>query len=164
MAWPARWIRLAPIEDEMGRRAIYAALAGMQAGNAPPIVAWVQGAASHEFALIVPRRFAPGRPARWTAWALSPAIATCRQFGLPVYLDGADLWLHGRRFCASSVEEVGACVVAAAGMTIPFPVERHVEDQFRLRIEAQYDWGFETSWPIPAEADAIAEARSEFAW
>ncbi len=164
MAWPARWMRLAPIEEEAGRRAIYAALAGMQAETAPPILAWVQGDPRHDFALIVPKRFAPGRPSRWPSWALSPAVATCRQFGLRVYLDGAGLWLHGQPYADSSIEEVGDCAVAASSMTIPFPVERHVEDQFRLRIEAQYDWGFETSWPTPAEANAIAEARSEFAW
>ena len=164
MAWPARWIRLAPIGEEAGRRAIYAALAAVQAETAPPILAWVQGDARHDFALIVPKRFAPGRSCRWRSWALSPAIATCRQFGLPVYLDGADLRLHGRPYADSSVDEVGECAVAASNLAIPFPIERHIEDQFRLRIEAQYDWGFETSWPSPAEADAIAEARSEFAW
>lgn len=164
MAWPARWIRVAPIEDPDGRWAIASALAAAQRETSPPVLMWVQGDARHDYALIVPRRFAPGRPSRWRAWALSPAIALCRQFDMPVYLDDGELWLHGRRFSGCRTEEVGACMVTAASMSIPFPVERHVEDAFRLRIEAQHDWCFETSWPTPVEADAMAEARSEFAW
>ena len=164
MAWPARWIRVAPIEDEDGRWAICSALASVQGKTSPPLLMWVQGAARHDFALIVPRRFAPGRPSRWAAWALSPTIALCRQFGMPVYLDEGRLWLHGRSFADSRTEEVGEGMLTEASMTIPFPVERHVEDSLRLRIEAQHEWRFETSWPTPLEANAMAEARSEFAW
>lgn len=164
MPFPARWIRLAPVAEDAGRQAIYAALAASQDAASLPILVWVQGNARHDFALVVPRRLAPGREQRWTAWALSPALATCRYFGLPAYLSDGDLWLHGRPFAQSSTELIGDWIVIACGMTIPFPVERHVEDLFRLRIEAQHDWRFETSWPTAAEADAIAEARSEFAW
>jgi hypothetical protein len=164
MPFPARWIRLAPVAEEAGRQAIYAALAAGQGAASPPMLVWIQGDARHDFALLVPRGRAPGRADRWAAWALSPALATCRYFGLPAYLCGADLWLHGRLFAPSATEVIGDWIIIASGMTIPFPVERHVEDLFRLRIEAQHDWRFETSWPTPAEADAIAEARSEFAW
>lgn len=164
MARAARWIRVAPIEDEAGHWAISSAFAGAQREGAPPVLMWVQGAARHDFALIVPRSLAPGRTARWTAWALSPAIALCRQFGMPVYLDEGRLWLHGRCYAGSRTEEVGGFMLTASSMSIPFPVERHVEDAFRLRIEAQHDWRFETAWPTHEEADAMAEARSEYAW
>jgi hypothetical protein len=160
----ARWIRIAPVEEEAGRLAIYAALAEVQVPVAPPMLVWVQGPARHDFALIVPLRLAPGKQERWRAWALSPALATCRYFGVPAYLSGGELWLHGHRLAAASIEVVGERLLAASSMHIPFPVERHVEDLFRVRIEAQHGWRFETSWPTPAEAGAIADARSEFAW
>lgn len=160
----ARWMRLAPMAEEAGRKAIYQALAQLQRADGGPLLVWFQGNAQHGYALICPQRLAPGLRQRWAAWAFSPAIATCRYFGLPVYLAGAEPWLHGRRFAESSIELVGECLVAASSMTIPFPVERHVEDLFRLRIEAQHGWTFETAWPVREEADAIADARSEFAW
>lgn len=164
MSWPARWLRLAPVAEDAGRWAIYAALAASQRETDPPLVAWVQGSRRHDYALVVPRRFAPGKASRWAAWALSPAVALCRQFGVQAYLEDGLLYLQGAPYAECRVEAVGECLVAASHMAVPFPVERHVEDQFRLRIEAQYDWSFETAWPNPLEANAIAEARSEYAW
>jgi hypothetical protein len=164
VAFDARWLRIAPVEEEAGRLAIYSALASVQADDASPILVWVQGPARHDFALITPLRLAPGKPERWRAWALSPALATCRYFGVPAYLSGGELWAQGRRLAETRLELVGVHLLVAAGMVIPFPVERHVEDLFRVRIEAQHDWRFETSWPTPVEAAAIADARSEFAW
>jgi hypothetical protein len=163
MALVARWMRIAPVGEEEGRRAIYAALAAMQDAAAPPILVWVQGGARHHFALIAPLRLLP-RPERRISWALSPALATCRYFGVPAYLRGTEVWAGGRLFAESAAEAIGECVVTSSSMLIPFPVESHVEDVFRQRIEAQHDWGFETAWPIQAEANAMAEARSEFAW
>ena len=164
MSWPARWMRIAPVAEEAGRWAILAALAGAQRETDPPLAVWVQGNLRHDWAFVVPRRFAPGKPSRRAAWALSPAIALCRQFGVPAYFEADGLHLHGQPWAGCRVEMVGECLVAASCMTIPFPVESHVEDCFRLRVEAQYDWCFETSWPNPVEANAIAEARSEYAW
>lgn len=157
-------MRVAPVAEDAGRWAIHAALAGAQRETDPPIAVWVEGSQRHDFALIVPRRFAPGRPSRWAAWALAPAIALCRQFGVPAYYEAGALWLHGAPAADCRTEAVGECLVAAAWMNIPFPVEQHVEACFRLRVEAQYDWCFETSWPNPVESNAIAEARSEYAW
>ena len=157
-------MRVAPVAEDAGRWAIYAALAAAQRETDPPIAVWVEGSRRHDFAFIVPRRFAPGKPSRWAAWALAPAIALCRQFGVAAYFEDDGLWLGGEPFADCRVEAVGECLVAASWMTIPFPVERHLEDQFRLRVEAQYDWCFETSWPNPVESNAVAEARSEYAW
>lgn len=159
----ARWMRIAPVGEDAGRQAILGALAAMQHRSAPPLLVWVQGQAQHHFALIVPQHLAP-RPERRVSWALSPALATCRHFGVPAYLSGTDLFLHGRRLAESANDMIGDSLVVASSMLIPFPVERHVEDVFRLRIEAQHDWRFETAWPTRDEADAMAEARSEFAW
>jgi len=155
MPLAARWVRTQPADEEEFR-ATHAALAESQAPRAAPIVLWRQGSERKDFALIVPRGHAPGRASRWTAWALSPALATLRHFGLPAYLGEHGVQLHGRPFAASTIEAIGECVVAASSLDVPFPVERHVEERFRARIEAQYDWQFETSWPTPGEARAIA--------
>lgn len=163
MPLSARWMRIAPAHDD-DCRAIYAALAQVQPAVAAPIVTWRQGRERNDFAFIVPRRHAPVRPARRAAWALSPALATCRYFGLSAYLCGDDLRLHGQRLAGSTIEWIGECMVAASSLAIPFPVERHVEDLFRARIEAQHDWQFETSWPTPAEANNVADLRGELAW
>lgn len=156
-------MRIAPMGEEAGRKAIYGALAAVQGVAAPPILVWVQGGARHHFALIAPLRLLP-RQERRLSWALSPALATCRHFGVPAYLRGTELWAAGRLLAESVAEAIGDCVVTSSSMLIPFPVESHVEDMFRLRIEAQHDWIFETAWPEQAEANAMAEARSEFAW
>ncbi|TMI03473.1 MAG: hypothetical protein E6H39_00485, partial [Betaproteobacteria bacterium] len=91
----ARWIRLGAIEA-FDFRAAYSALAAAQSSLARPILLWGQGDGQYLFALIAPKRIAPGREARWVSWALAPAIATYRQFGLPAYLDGESICLHGQ--------------------------------------------------------------------
>lgn len=40
------------------------------------------------------------------------------------------------------------------------PAERQLEEMLRLRIEAQYGWKFEHSWPDPQECGAIERMRS----
>ena len=162
MAIAARWIRTVPAHEEEFR-ATHAALAFAQPARASPIVLWRQGSERKEFAFVVPRIHAPGRAARWPAWMLSPAAATCRYFGLPVYLAKGGLWLHGRLLACGEVETRGECLVAACSLCISFPVERHVEELFRARVEAQYDWQFETSWPTPDEARSIAGMVGELA-
>jgi hypothetical protein len=152
----ARWIRLGRIEpldfDECCAR-----LAGAQARRASPILLWGEGAADYPFALIAPRRLAPGKRVRWTSWGLAPAVATYRQFGVPAYLDGSDVWLHGRRISDSVSGEIGECAVIASGFLMRFPgsciatPSAELEQAFRLRLEAQHGWQFEHSWPSRPE-------------
>jgi len=75
------------------------------------------------FVLIAPRRDAPGRPARWFPWALAPVVATYRQFGLPAYLNGNDVWLNGRKIAGSGAASIGECAVVASSFLLRFPLE-----------------------------------------
>ena len=159
----ARWIRL----GAMAQRdfdAACAALAAAQPRHAAPIVLWGEEAARYPFALIAPLKFAPGRKDRWLSWGLASAVATYRQFGVPAYLDG-DIRLHGRDIAQSAVAPVGECAVIASSFLMRFP-ERcmatpsfELEQAFRLRLEAQHGWSFDSSWPSAAEAVSLA-ARS----
>jgi len=142
----ARWIRLACPEFDSA----CARLAQAQAGGAAPIVAWAQGDARHFFALVAPLKYAPGRRKRWFSWAAAPAAATYRQFGLPAYLEGEALWLHGRKIADGAVSAIGECAVIASSFLARFP-PRELEQAFRLRLEAQHGWQFDTSWPSEAE-------------
>jgi hypothetical protein len=142
----ARWIRLDWPEFESA----CARLALAQAGGAAPIVAWAQGDARHLFALVAPLKHAPGRRKRWFSWAAAPAAATYRQFGLPAYLEGEALWLHGRKIADGAVSAIGECAVIASSFLARFP-PRELEQAFRLRLEAQHGWQFDTSWPSEAE-------------
>jgi hypothetical protein len=142
----ARWIRLACPEFDSA----CARLAQAQAGGAAPIVAWAQGDARHLFALVAPLKHAPGRRKRWFSWAAAPAAATYRQFGLPAYLEGEALWLHGRKIADGAVSAIGECAVIASSFLARFP-PRELEQAFRLRLEAQHGWQFDTSWPSEAE-------------
>jgi len=142
----ARWIRLACPEFDSA----CARLAQAQAGGAAPIVAWAQGDARHLFALVAPLKHAPGRRKRWFSWAAAPAAATYRQFGLPAYLEGEALWLHGRKIADGAVGAIGECAVIASSFLARFP-PRELEQAFRLRLEAQHGWQFDTSWPSEAE-------------
>lgn len=160
MGSAARWIRLGLAEpQELG--GVAQGIAALQPAGAQPIVLWGQQTDGHGFALVVPLRLAPGKRQRWTAWALSPAIAAYRHIGLPAYLEGAEVRLHGRRIAQASVALIGACVVAASGFLARFPAEGYLEDLFRARIEAQHGWQFESSWPSVPEAAAMRAARSE---
>jgi hypothetical protein len=160
MSSAARWIRLDLAEpQELGGAA--QSIAALQSPCAQPIVLWGRQAEGHGFALVVPVRLAPGKRQRWTAWALSPAIAAYRHIGLPAYLDGAEIRMHGKRIAQSSVALIGACVVAASGFVARFPAESYLEDLFRARIEAQHGWQFESSWPSAPELAAMSAARGE---
>jgi len=148
----ARWIRLGspgPAEFE----AACARLARAQAERAAPILAWAQGGAHQRFALIAPLKHAPGRRQRWFAWGAVAAAATCRQFGLPAYIEGEALWLHGREIAKGSARAVGECALIASS----FPAHclavapRELEQALRLRLEAQHGWQFDTSWPTESE-------------
>ena len=125
----ARWIRL-ELADPLEQWPVVAALSHAQRREAPPIVLWSRfGTAATQavefgFAFVVPVHLAPGKSGRWPAWALSPALATYREFGLRAYLEGGDICVHGRRVAASRIERVNGCAVAAANLSACFEETR----------------------------------------
>jgi hypothetical protein len=134
----------------------------VQSAGAVPIVLWGRQDGALEFALVVPARLAPGKRQRWSAWALSPAVAAYRHIGLPAYLDGAEIRLHGKRIAQGSVAFIGACVVAASGFLMA--LGGGLPEACSARIEAQHGWQFESSWPTAPEQAAIrgaARARGD---
>lgn len=176
MPTAARWIRQGTLEP----RALQAAIAGLalaQSPRAAPIVLWASAASAadgewlqveeghHAFALIAPQRFAPGRASRRIAWAMAAAIATYRQLGVRAYASGDDIWLNGRRIARGAAAALGDCVVVSGSFLPGLPgagfEERVLEAVFRLRLEAQHGWQFDTSWAGEAERAAILDALSE---
>jgi hypothetical protein len=159
----ARWIRLGAIEP-FDFRAAYSALAAAQSPLARPILLWSQGDAQYLFALIAPRKYAPGRVGRWVSWALAPAIAAYRQFGLPAYLDGESICLHGQKVATATIAPIGECAVVASSFLKRFPAKcvpipsAEMEEAFRLRLEAQHGWQFDHSWPSEHETPKYAVA------
>jgi hypothetical protein len=159
----ARWIRLGAIESQEFEP-LYTGLADVQAASAAPALLWAQSEAEYLFALVAPRRLAPGRVTRWVSWALAPAIATYRQFGLAAYLEGESIWLHGRAIAGSRTRAVGECAVVASSFLSQFPAQcvpmpsRDLEDAFRIRLEAQHGWQFDHSWPTVSEKQASLAA------
>lgn len=79
------------------------------------------------YAFIVPLRLAPRRPADWAAWALRPALATFRAFGLGVERRGEDLWLAGRKIAGSGAATISGCAVFASSFLLRFPHARFAE-------------------------------------
>ncbi len=155
----ARWIRFGIIEQHEFDAAC-ARLAVAQREGSAPILAWAQAEAQYLFAVVAPRKHAPGRATRWLWWALAPAVATYRQFGLPAYLDGQGIWLHGQRIAEATVQEVRECVLVASSFLARFPdacvvtPSSELEEAFRLRLEAQHGWQFDHSWPtVPERVD-----------
>ena len=152
----ARWIRCGAM-DACEFERLYSRLAAAQAKGAAPALLWAQAQAHYLFALIAPRRLAPGRVTRWISWALAPALATYRQFGLAAYLQDEAMWLHGRRIAGSRVCAIGECAVVASSFLAQFPAKcvvvpsRDLEDAFRARLEAQHGWQFDHSWPTEPE-------------
>ena len=162
----ARWIRLGAIEP-LDFEPLYARLAAAQPQAAAPVLLWAQAQSQYLFALIAPRRLAPGRATRWLSWGLAPAVATYRQFGLAAYLEGEAVWLHGRRIADSTAQAIGECAVIASSFLLHFPAaclpmpSRELEEAFRLRLEAQHGWQFDTSWlgaqPLVNRPDLAAD-------
>jgi hypothetical protein len=152
----ARWIRLGAMEPH-DFEPLYARLAAAQAKDAVPALLWAQAQTSYLFALVAPRKLAPGRVTRWFSWAAAPAVATYRQFGLAAYIDDDGVWLHGRRIADGTVRAIGECVVVASSFLAQFPAKcvavpsRDLEDAFRVRLEAQHGWQFDHSWPTAPE-------------
>lgn len=128
-----------------------AALASAQCAAADPIVLWMHGGGGSAFALIAPQRLAPGRARRWAAWGAMPAVATCRQYGLPAYLQDAAIWLHGKEVANVSAGLVGECAVIEASFPQHLAAAPGLEAAFRARIEAQHGWRFDTAWPVGEE-------------
>lgn len=172
MSTRARWIGIGAPEAA-ALRSRCAGLAEAQPADAEPIVVWGRApahlclgpelgsvwidAGRHFFVMIVPARLAPGRARRWVAWALAPAIATCRSFGVQAYAEGNDVWAAGRKLAGAGSATIGACAVIASSLPAPLPGERLLADRFRAAVEAQFGWQFETSWPSAIERQAMAE-------
>lgn len=178
MAFAARWIRSAPV----GPYDLHAACTGLalaQGTRAAPVVFWARTSAlvlgnpcdieedRYAFALIVPLRLAPGRRSRWRAWALAPALAAYRHFGVHAYFDDNAICLNGRRIAACGAQEIGDSALIVSSF-LPRPpgalaewVERDLEEAFRARVEAQHGWQFENSWPSEAERAVIADVLAE---
>lgn len=130
-----------------GERLPGAELAAAQGAAADPIVLWMHGAGERAFALIAPQRLAPGRAWRWPAWGAMPAIATCRLFGVPAYLQDDAIWVHGRPVAGVRAVLVGECALVEAGFPPGVADAPGLEAAFRTRIEAQHGWCFDTAWP-----------------
>jgi len=151
----ARWIRIGVMAQQQFDACV-AAIAVAQPVSAPPILLWSEEAARYPFALIAPRKYAPGREKRWLSWGLASAVATYRQFGVPAYLD-AELLLHGREIAQTRAEARGECAVIASSFLMRFPgscvptPSLELEQAFRLRLEAQHGWQFDDSWPAAHE-------------
>lgn len=151
----ARWIRIGALSQRQFDAAC-TAFALAQDTAAPPILVWAEEAARYPFAVVAPRKFAPGREKRWLSWGLASAVATYRQFGVPAYLDD-ELRLHGRDIAQTRVAACGECAVVASSFLMRFPgscvatPSLELEEAFRLRLEAQHGWQFDHSWPAAHE-------------
>jgi hypothetical protein len=153
----ARWIRLGTMEPHEFHDAAWR-LAAAQRGAARPALLWAQTETEYLFALVAPRKLAPGRTSRWLSWGLAAAVATYRQFCLGAYLEGDAIWLHGRKIADGTVQSVGDCVLVASSFLAQFPAacvatpSHELEEAFRLRLEAQHGWQFDHSWPTETES------------
>lgn len=132
--------------------ALCAGLAAAQPAAADPLLVWLRSSSACAFALVAPLRLAPGKARRWLAWGAMPAVATCRMFGLPAYLEGEAIWLHGRRVAGLRATAKGQCAVIEGEFPAPLAAEPALEAAFRERIEAQHGWRFDTAWPSGGEA------------
>lgn len=76
------------------------------------------------YALVAPLAAAPRRHEDWYAWALAPAVATFRAFGLAVARRDEDLWLAKRKIAGSGAATIGAAAVVASSFLLRFPHAR----------------------------------------
>ncbi len=178
MARRARWIRLGAVD----RRALQAACDGFsvaQSRGAAPIVLWggsglplgelaQEDERGYLFAVVAPAHLAPGLAARWVSWALSPAVAACRDFGLRAYLDGWCVCLHGRCIGGGRAEAVGDCVVITANLDLGgSPAAQSMyAPEFRTWLReglglAMTQWGGEGDAPPERAFEAALRARIE---
>lgn len=153
-----------------------AVLSGVQARNAAPIVLWGAARESAEvrfgFVIVVPEHLAPGTRARWTAWALSPAVAAYRDFGVRAYLEGPDIAAQGQRIAFSQTDVVDGCVVISAqmgfavGEGIPQSVSTDHATEFRAWMReglglAVTQWIGTDGAPPERVFEAVIRARIE---
>lgn len=181
MARAARWIRLGQV-DARDFRAALTGLSVTQARDAAPIVLWgcskatldglvIEDEREYLFAVIAPAHLAPGLSARWVSWALSPAIAAYRDFGLRAYLNGTDICLHGRKIGGGQAELIGQCVVIASNLLASFdggapPAIAGGASEFRLGLReglglAMTQWGNEGDAATERAFEAALRARVE---
>jgi hypothetical protein len=155
MAIMARWIRLHP-PGTPALQAVCAGFARAQAPDAPPAVLWAGGEDPQRlFAIVAPLKFLPGRHTRWRAWLLAPLVATYRQCGLSAYADAERICLSGQPISGVGATRIGACAVVVADFAA---WGEDFMERLRCRVEAQYGWQFDHSWPSERERDAIAAA------
>jgi len=126
--------------------------------------------------LVVPLRLAPRHPAEWGNWALQPAMATFRRFGLAVEIRDGDLWLHGRKIAGSGSATIGQSAVIASSYLLRFPGEKFARciagsAGFRDWLlqglkQTMTDWASHAE--IPAEADLrdthVSAVEQAFGW
>lgn len=185
MAQAARWVRLGLVEP-LDLHASYAGLAAALSRDAAPIVLWAQAGRQlclcwggesgdrlawaeenqHVFVVIAPARIAPGRVSRWTAWALSPAVAAYRDFGLRAYLNGSEIWLQGRKIACSSTAAIGECAVVASSFPFRDCVEATSRRGFRRWLRAGLalaptEWAARGDAPPERVLEATLRARIE---
>jgi len=122
----ARWIRFGPTAQREFDAA-YASLAAVQPQSAAPIVLWAEEAARYPFALIAPRRLAPGRESRWLSWGLAAAyplpqiyrtdaVMAKQWYGLSLYtknLTGSSMWIMGSLTQSTACAQVGCSAQTA---------------------------------------------------
>jgi hypothetical protein len=166
MATAARWIRSACCSPA-ALRAVREAFGRAQDARAAPAVLWARDEGEdegHAFTLVVPLRLAPGRPWRWPAWALAPAIATYRLFGARAYADGNRLCVAGAPVADCEASAICHSALISSRLLTRLPGQDAgaagpaLEAAFRARLEAQHGWEFDNAWPTDAERQAIAEA------
>jgi hypothetical protein len=156
MALAARWIRLhlnRHLERLAAMPAACAAFARAQAPDAAPAALWARNATERRaFAIVAPLKHLPGRSTRWRAWALAPLVATYRQCGLSAYYDADRICLSGQPISGVEAAAAGACAVVVADFSA---WGDGFMDLLRARVEAQYGWQFDNSWPTQAERGAL---------
>lgn len=121
------------------------------------------------YAIVAPLESAPPRHADWYAWALGPAIATFRSYGLTVERRAEDLWLEGRKIAGSGAATIGRSAVVASSFLMHFPRARFTRAVaatsrgFRTRLLealglAMTDWSEHAPVPDGASVKAAFEA------
>jgi lipoate-protein ligase A len=127
---------------------------------------WVDGS-QLSYALVAPIALAPRRHEDWYAWALAPAIATFRAFGLAVDRRSEDLWLGGRKIAGSGAATIGRAAVVASSFLLRFPRERFAasvaspDSGFRAALHAALDAAM-TDWSSNASPPSAPHLERVF--
>ena len=155
MTIAARWIRLHPT----GISALHAAsrcFARAQSPDSAPAALWARcGDDRHAIAVVAPLKFLPGRSSRWRSWLLAPLVAAYRDRGLTAYYDADRICLSGQPISGVDASAVGACALVVADFAA---WGETFLQALRHRVEAQYGWAFDTSWPTAEERVAITSS------